>query len=224
MTRNDFISQQNKGVTDFSGVDLRGVDFSFLYLVRLNFKGANLSGCSFRFTSFINCNFENADLSGANMHRPTLYKVNLTNAKLDNASFNFNPLASWEEIEIDTNTMNTYFPLACPSEGEFIGWKKANHEVYDNVPVIVKLLIPKDARRSSAFGRKCRCDKARVLGIECLYEPGNNYGGIARSIANRNFKYEIGKEVSVDNFDDDRSHECAPGIHFFMTREEAVAY
>ena len=43
--------------------------------------------------------------------------------------------------------------LSCPTEGSFIGWKKASGH-------IVKLRIPEDARRSSATGHKCRCDKA----------------------------------------------------------------
>ena len=42
--------------------------------------------------------------------------------------------------------------------------------------------------------------------------------------ADENFIYRIGETVEVKNFDCDRSHECAPGIHFFITRQEAVDY
>ncbi len=233
MTRHDFIiSQLPKEIRDFSGADLHGLDFSGLELEGLNFEGANLSGCIFWCTRLISCNFENADLSGIKMGcRTLLYNVNLTNANLDNARFSFDKCL-FDEVKIDVNTMDKYFPSICPSEGEFVGWKKAYSQ--DN-EVIVKLLIPKDARRGSAFRRKCRCDKAKVLDIEQLHRPstpGSIFGdspygsGIvcARSIYDRQFEYEIGKEVSVDNFDEDRSHECAPGIHFFMTREEAVNY
>ena len=38
------------------------------------------------------------------------------------------------------------------------------------------------------------------------------------------FIYKVGKYVSVDNFDENRWNECAPGIHFFITRQEAVNY
>lgn len=41
---------------------------------------------------------------------------------------------------------------------------------------------------------------------------------------NHNFYYEVGKTVNVDNFDEDRFNECAPGIHFFINRQEAVDY
>ncbi len=220
MTTVDFIIQLSNEITNFSDTDLRGVDFSYLRLEGLNFKGANLSGCYFRFTSLSRCNFENANLSGAKMFRTGLSNVNLTNARLDNTSVG---MCYYRDIKIDTKTMDKYFPSICPSKGEFVGWKKAVHET-DNTPVIVKLLIPSDAKRGSAFGRKCRCDKARVLSIEHADILGKSMGGIAHSIVSEDFKYEPVKEVSVDNFDDDRSHECAPGIHFFMTRKEAVNY
>lgn len=224
MTRKDFISKLKNGFKDFSDTDFHGVDFTSLLLEGLNFKGANLSGCNFCFASLARCNFENADLSGVKMYRTALYKVNLTNVILDNANIDFNRCI-FDEIEIDKNTMGKYVPLACPSEGEFIGWKKAVVMIGEDLSywVIVKLFIPKDARRSSAFGRKCRCDKATVLSIERFREPGS-LDVIAHSIFDETFEYELGKEVSVDNFDEDRSHECAPGIHFFMTREEAVNY
>lgn len=34
----------------------------------------------------------------------------------------------------------------------------------------------------------------------------------------------IGETVEVPNFDTNRWNECAPGIHFFITRQEAVDY
>ncbi len=225
MTRKDFTRKLKRRVKDFSDTDLRGVDFTSLCLDGINFKGANLSGCNFCFASLYNCNLESADLSGAKMYRTILCNVNLTNVILDNANVAFNK-CTFEEIEIDKNTMDKYVQLVCPSEGEFIGWKKAFVTVVEDLSysVIVKLLIPKDARRSSAFGRKCRCDKARVLSIECLNSLCEFDPIAAHSFADKTFVYVLGKEVSVDNFDEDRWHECAPGIHFFMTREEAVDY
>lgn len=38
------------------------------------------------------------------------------------------------------------------------------------------------------------------------------------------FIYKVGTIVSVGNFDMNRWNECAPGIHFFITRDEAVKY
>lgn len=44
---------------------------------------------------------------------------------------------------------NLNFPIACPEEGSFIGFKKCQDGK------IVKLEIPVDALRCSATGRKC---------------------------------------------------------------------
>ena len=44
------------------------------------------------------------------------------------------------------------------------------------------------------------------------------------SIHDQTFIYKVGKTVSVCDFDENRWNECAPGIHFFITREEAINY
>lgn len=109
-----------------------------------------------------------------------------------------------------------FVPMACPSDGAFIGWKKCR----DNL--IVKLLIPEDARRLSGTGRKCRCDKANVLEIQNL--DGSPAGTIAYSTQDLIFAYVVGQTVTPDSFFDDRWQECGGGIHFFITRDEAVRY
>jgi len=115
------------------------------------------------------------------------------------------------------------FPLACPEHGAFIGYKIGY--TLDNyislIPCIITLFIPEDARRSSAYTTKCRCDKAKVLNI-------TTFGGEKRVAAisqyDPDFIYEVDKEISVPDFDEDRWHECAPGIHFFMSEKEALDY
>ena len=111
---------------------------------------------------------------------------------------------------------NLYLPITCPEEGEFIGFKKARG-------YIVKLKITEDAKRCSATGRKCRCSKAVVLSItkrdgsdSGVKEVASGYDG--------NFKYRVGETIEEPAFCDDRWIECAPGIHFFITRQEAVDY
>ena len=108
-------------------------------------------------------------------------------------------------------------PLACPEEGEFIGFKKAR-EGY-----IVKLKITEDAKRSSATGRKCRCSKAIVLSITT--QSGEDDGTTeVKSSYDSEFIYKVGETVEVKDFCEDRFNECAPGIHFFITRKEAEDY
>ena len=88
---------------------------------------------------------------------------------------------------------------------------------------IIKLEIPKDAKRTSATSRKCRCNKAKVLGI---YDYNHNLledKEVASDI-DRDFIYRVGEFVEVKDFDEDRWHECSTGIHFFINFEEAVNY
>ena len=39
-----------------------------------------------------------------------------------------------------------------------------------------------------------------------------------------NFIYKVGEVIEVNNFCEDRWEECAAGIHFFITRQEAIGY
>ena len=106
--------------------------------------------------------------------------------------------------------------IACPTDGSFIGWKKASG-------YIVKLQIPEDARRSSAGGEKCRCDKAYVVEIQNADGTKADIETI-HSNHDANFVYTVGATVEVSDFDGDRWNECAPGIHFFIDRRAAVEY
>ena len=121
-----------------------------------------------------------------------------------------------------------FIPLACPDTGAFVGFKKARLYSSDETEaqdVIVELEILTDARRSSATGRKCRCDKAKVLSITTL--DGVAVGadaGTVRSNYDPDFVYNVGEIVTAPNFCEDRWEECTLGIHFFINRQEAVQY
>jgi len=95
-------------------------------------------------------------------------------------------------------------------EGSLIGWKKCQSGV------IVKLRIPEEAKRSHAFGRKCRAEYAdvmEVIGAE-----------VGISDHDRMTEYRAGERVTCDKWIDDWQEECAGGIHFYITREEAEAH
>ena len=86
-------------------------------------------------------------------------------------SLNFNPGADLHDTNLedadlyhaDLSGVKNFptIPMACPSEGSFIGWKIADNH-------IIKLEIPENAKRSSSTDNKCRCNKAKVLAIENL--------------------------------------------------------
>ena len=103
-----------------------------------------------------------------------------------------------------------------PDEGEVIGWKQAAGL---NGPVIVKLSIPSDAKRSHGAGRKCRAAQAKVLAITDL---SGNAVDEAHSRWDAKFLYRVGETVVPrEPFDDNMWNECASGIHFYITRLEA---
>ena len=94
---------------------------------------------------FIDCTFEKCDLGFGSSRTPEICGGEIRNC------INIPPI-----------------PMACPENGEFIGYKKALVVKPDDIytsSVIVKLKIPAKAKRSSALGRKCRCSEAEVVAI-----------------------------------------------------------
>jgi hypothetical protein len=62
--------------------------------------------------------------------------------------------------------------------------------------------------------------------LELQNEDGTIYDGDKmHSQHDENFTYRVGETVKpTEPFDDDRWDECSTGIHFFITRYEAVNY
>ena len=151
---------------------------------------------------------QRADLQGADLLGANLWEADLLGANLRGADL------------LGANNIPDYIcPICCPEKGSFIGFKKT---YIRQTPVIVELEIPADAKRISATNRKCRCDKAKVLSITDL--SGTVKLDLAVSGYDEEFIYEVGKTVFVDDFDDNRWNECSTGIHFFITRKEAIDY
>jgi hypothetical protein len=186
--------------------------------VQANLKGADLSRANLHKADLRRANLHKADLRGANLRGADLCRADLRGADLCGADL-------WGADLWGANLWGAenvpYVPMACPDSGSFIAWKKAFSISGD--AYLVKLLIPEDARRSSATGRKCRADKAKVLSIE----PIESVPAIAdkvRSEYDSNFYYQVGQYITIPDFDPDRFHECASGIHFFINKQEAIDY
>ncbi len=112
--------------------------------------------------------------------------------------------------------MTKWFRLHCPEKGAFLAYKKC---VNDRM---VQLLVPEDARRTSATMPSCRCDKAKVLTIKS-FDFKEEFEE-AWSLVDEDFVYRKGEWVQVDDFNEDRWQDSTTGIHFWLTREEAKAY
>lgn len=197
---------------DLSGENLSNIDFS-----HTNLKGVNLKGANLRW----------ADLTGADLTNAIL------NSQTDFQYANLDGAKGLEAYRI------------VPEEGSFIGWKKVNllsrfrkttsrlcgFEYGTCTDAVLKLEIPKHAKRVNAYGsRKCRASSARVLSVldaegkrpirlkekEVLISPNATMNDV------KPLFYAPGKLMRADSFDLDPRVECSNGIHFFMTRQEAI--
>ena len=137
-----------------------------------------------------------ADLYGADLRNVDLSGADLHGADLEGANLSYANLTGAKGI-----------PETIVGEGELIVYKKLKYGV------ICKLKIPAEAKRSNATSRKCRAEYAVVLKGEGVSEYDET------------FEYKVGETVRPrEPFCKDRWQECASGIHFFLTREEAEEY
>jgi len=171
-----------------------GANLSGAYL-----SGANLSGANLSDAYLSGANLSGANLSGANLSGANLSDANLSDAYLSGAN-----LSGAKDADYAI-AMTRILP-----DGDLIGWKKCKAEL------LVKLRIPADAKRSHAFGRKCRAEFVDVLEV---------IGGeVGISQHDGKTEYRAGIRVTPDSFDDNWQDECSSGIHFFITRLEAENY
>ena len=221
---------------DIYGLDLRGAnlyganliraDLRVAYLIKADLREANLSGANLSGADLYEANLSGADISGADLREANLSGANLSGANLSGANLSGADLRgadlSGANLRLAKNIPSYACRLVCPEEGSFIGFKKARTTAPDFREAIVKLLITEDAKRSSATTRKCRCNKAKVISITSL--DGKENFTTAYSYYDRIFQYTVGQTVIIDDFDEDRWNECSTGVHFFITREEAIDY
>ena len=195
------LSYANLHSTDLSSANLSSANLSYANLSYANLRSADLSS---------------ANLSYANLHSTDLSSADLSYANLSYANLSYANLSSADLSYADQNEGTLFLSIACPEEGSFIAYKKANEK-------IVKLMVTEDAKRSSATTLKCRASKAQTISIENI--DGTPYDqNFVSSDYDSSFIYRIGEVVEVTTFDEDRWNECAPGIHFFLSKELAKQY
>ena len=169
---------------------------------RADMRGADMSGVDMR----------GANMRGADMRWADMRWANMSGADMRWADMRWADMRGVQHIEF---AQNLFYPLTCPEKGEYTAFKKADEK-------IIELRIPADAKRLSATGRKCRANKAVVISITTL--DGDPAGNEVCSDHDKDFVYRVGETVEVQNFDENRWNECAPGIHHYITREEAVRH
>ena len=184
----------NLARASLAGANLADANLAGASLAGANLAGASLAGANLADANLADANLSGANLSGANLAGPYLSRAYLSGANLSGAK-------------------NADFAIAKTRilpEGDLIGWKKCMQGV------IVKLRIPEAAKRSHAFGRKCRAEYADVIEIIGADVGISQHDG--------HTEYRVGQRVTPDRFDENWQEECSSGIHFFITRLEAENY
>ncbi len=201
---------------EITGLDFSGVDFSWS-----DFKNSSFKNCCFDYAVLNNISCKNVDFSGSLFRYASLLSADFRDCCLKKSNFegaNFTSAllsgANLEGIKINKDTVN--FKNRCPKYCYFYGYKKC----FNNR--LVKLLIPKDAKCSSATTTACRCDKAKVVAITNLDGSGNYHEAV--SFVDENFVYRLGSMVYADAYNEDRWLESSNGIHFWLTKDEALGY
>ena len=154
---------------------------------------------------------EKANLYGAILSYADLRSANLSYADLRSADLRNANL---------TDTKLSAFKI-CPDEGSVIGYKKVGSL---GAQIVLTLKIGKE-RTNSLVGRKCRAKAVKVLKAEMLV-----HGKLQPTPATVFFakhdtsKYELGKVRIEKDYNPDIRVECTKGLHFFITKQEAIEY
>jgi uncharacterized protein YjbI with pentapeptide repeats len=188
------LADANLADANLAGANLARANLAGAYLARAYLAGANLADANLADANLARANLAGAHLAGANLAGAHLAGANLAGANLVGAK-------NAELIIARTRIL---------PEGDLVGWKKCR----DNV--VVKLWIPYDAKRSHAFGRKCRAEFAKVIEV---------FGAdVGISQHDGKTEYRAGAMIRPDSFDEHWSNECSNGVHFFISRIEAENY
>jgi hypothetical protein len=191
---------------NLQGANLQGANLRGAYLQGANLQGANLQGAYLQGAYLQGANLQDANLQGAYLQGAYLQGAYLQGANLQDANLQGAYLQGVKLPEL------TAAQTLIVTQGTLIGWKKCQGGV------LVRLRIPRQARRSNATGRKCRAEYVKVLEV-----IGSDVG-VTNPPDGVRTEYRAGEIVRCHQWCEDRWQECAGGIHFFLTREEAEDY
>ena len=198
---------------DLHNADLRSADMSYADLRSANMRYANM-----RYANIIGADLRSANMIDTNMRGADLYGANMSYADLRSANMRYANMIDTNIIEADLRSANMRdtnmrgadrLRKGIKLSEPIIGWKKCKNNV------LVKLEIPRGAIVFSINNSKCRTDKAKVLEI---------IGGDRAYSKYNFFSYYVGDIIEIFDFNCQYNVECAEGIHFFRTREEAENY
>ena len=202
--------------------DWRAADCSFFGCVfeECSFENSYMQNNVLDCCDFTKCNFDSCDFTSS-MIRHCEFRVSVLNncrfERSDIISTSFVTAEFKNELHfVNANIQNSYLPkgyeriLGVVLKEPIIGYKKTRENV------VIKAEIPAGAIVFSINGKKCRTNRAKIVDM--------NGWRVLHSSFDISFRYELGQEIEILDFDPCYSHDCAPGFHFFMTEEEAKEY
>ena len=198
---------------DLSDADLSSADLRYINLRDADLRGANLSGADLKYADLRGADLQYTDLRYVYLNGADLRCVYLNSADLSNADLNGANLSGVNLSNVDLSNVKLdkeeQIRKGVKLSNSITGWKKCKGGV------IVKLEIPRGAIVFSINNDKCRTDKAIVKEI---------FGADRAFSMHKYFSYYVGDKIEVYNFNCEYNTECAEGIHFFRTRNEAENY
>ena len=178
---------------DLQGADLQGADLQGADLRRADLQGADLQGADLR-----RAYLQGAYLQGADLRRAYLQGAYLRGADLQGADLQKLKHTIW----------------IIPEEGSFIAWKKLANNC------LAKIEIPAKSLRTCNFlNRKCRAKYVKTLKI---WDSEGKEIDEMQGMRSKDTIYKIGRLTYADGFDKDLTIDCSKGIHFFITKQEAL--
>lgn len=191
------IVNSNLAYADLSYADLDDADLNTTDFYCADLHDASLRGTDLSFAILAYTNLNRAGLENAQLYKTFIYKSNLKGSYLEYANLFGAKLDEEEQIR-----------KGLILKKRMIGYKKCRNNV------IVTLEIPKGAIVFSINNKQCRTNKAKVVDISDGYK-------IVVSLFDDSYIYELGKKIEIEDFNLMYNAECATGIHFFKTIEEA---
>ena len=193
-------------------------DFDRMSIVKTTFKNSSFSYSNFGRTLMKKVNFSYCSFHGINFRYAQLQYMSYVDNKYEYTDFDHVSILEWSDYPD--------LPMACPTTGAFICWKKICEITDDsrNVQYVVKMEVPEDAERSSGLSNTCRCSKAKVLDIINIETTEHVKSVLHRPLIGKNTEYVCGEMVYPDSYDENRWNECSNGIHFFMKMSEAIDF
>ena len=203
---------------DLSGADLHNMDFTLSSFQNVNLEYVNLKNSSVENALFDGNSLHGADFQNANMKTAAFRECDMRECNIRGANLYGAVLEHAKLDGIQSDHTTQWFRMHCPETGPILGYKKC---VNDRV---VQLLIPADAKRTSATRPSCRCSKAKVLFDKKVFDETEEFEE-AWSLVDENFVYRkrtVGRGEKI--FNEDRWMDSTTGIHFWMERKEALSY